>query len=167
MVMGKVLEKSWLTKKKIGVFDSKPDMYDREYYEANRERINARHRENYAKHRDVWNAKRRSGYLRKRECLLKKQREDRAPCPLCHLTFRRSYVPRHILLRHKVDSMPSGSRTVFAACPDELVQDCDISQPASESRHMSHMLPSRVLLQVGVASCRTAPNSAEYFSIIE
>ena len=28
-------------------------MYDRDYYEANRERINQQHRENYVKHRDT------------------------------------------------------------------------------------------------------------------
>ena len=142
-------------------------MYDREYYEVNRERINARHRENYAKHRDVWNAKRRSGYLRKREGLLKKQREDRAPCPLCHLTCRRSYVTRHVLLRHKVNCMPTGDRTVFATCPAELLQGCDVSHPASKSHRMSPMLPSRVLLHMDAATCRTAPNSAECSSIIE
>ena len=32
-------------------------MYDRDYYQANREHINQQHRENYAKHRDEHNAK--------------------------------------------------------------------------------------------------------------
>ena len=76
-------------------------MYDREYHEANRERINQRHRENYMKHQESRNARRHEDYQCKREEILKKQKEDRAQCPLCHLTFRRVYVPRHMMLRHE------------------------------------------------------------------
>ena len=61
-------------------------MYDRAYHEANRERINQKHRENYLKHREERNARRRAEYQLQRERILQKQKEDRAPCPLCHLT---------------------------------------------------------------------------------
>ena len=71
-------------------------MYDRDYYQANREHINQQHRENYAKHRDEHNAKRRAQYHEKRCDILLKQKQDRAPCPLCNLTFRRVYIPTHI-----------------------------------------------------------------------
>jgi rubrerythrin len=78
-------------------------MYDRDYYEANRERINRQHRENYAKHRDARNAKRRVQYHERRCDILLKQKHDRAPCPLCHLTFRRIYLPIHTSRRHPAE----------------------------------------------------------------
>ena len=56
-------------------------MYDRAYHEANRERINQKHRENYLKHREERNARRRAEYQLQRERILQKQKEDRAPCP--------------------------------------------------------------------------------------
>ena len=77
-------------------------MYDRAYHEANREKINQKHRENYLKHRVERNAQRRAYYQLQRENILQKQKEDRAPCPLCQLTFRRVYVPQHIARRHGV-----------------------------------------------------------------
>ena len=82
-------------------------MYDRAYHEANRERINQKHRENYLKHREERNARRRAEYQLQRETILQKQKEDRAPCPLCHLTFRRTYVLQHIALRHQTSNLQS------------------------------------------------------------
>ena len=41
------------------------------------------------------------------ERILQKQKEDRAPCPLCHLTFRRTYVRQHIALRHQTSNLQS------------------------------------------------------------
>ncbi len=75
-------------------------MYNRGYYEANRDRINQRHRDNYTKHRERRNARRREEYQHNRESILQRQKTDRVTCPLCHLTFRRLYVPRHVALRH-------------------------------------------------------------------
>ena len=75
-------------------------MYDRAYYEANRERINQNNRECHARHRELRNAKRRAGYAMRREVILEKQKADRMPCPFCRLTFRRVYVPKHVQLRH-------------------------------------------------------------------
>ena len=82
-------------------------MYDRVYHEANRERINQKHRESYLKHREERNARRRAEYQLQRERILQKQKEDRAPCPLCHLTFRRAYVRQHIALRHQISNVQS------------------------------------------------------------
>ena len=65
-------------------------MYDRAYHEANRERINQKHRENYLKHREERNARRRAEYQLQRERILQKQKEDRAPCPLAPGTVRAS-----------------------------------------------------------------------------
>ena len=93
----------WLTSKKnIGYMLNKYLMYDRDYYQANREHINQQHRENYAKHRDEYNAKRRAQYHERRCDILLKQKQDRAPCPLCNLTFRRVYIPIHVSRRHSV-----------------------------------------------------------------
>ena len=93
----------WLTSKKnIGYMLNKYLMYDRDYYQANREHINQQHQKNYAKHRDEHNAKRRAQYHEKRCDILLKQKQDRAPCPLCNLTFRRVYIPIHVSRRHSV-----------------------------------------------------------------
>lgn len=75
-------------------------MYDRAYYEANREHINRQHRENYATNREARNARRRMLYQERRSDILLKQKHDRAPCPLCNLTFRRAYIPIHVSRRH-------------------------------------------------------------------
>ena len=48
-------------------------MYDRDYYQANREHINQQHQKNYAKHRDEYNAKRRAQYHERRCDILLKQ----------------------------------------------------------------------------------------------
>ena len=102
-----VVEKAFSgrVEKIFGIGKLRGTMYDRAYHEANRERINQRHRDNYVKHRDVRNAKRRAEYQLQREQILQKQKEDRAPCPLCHLMFRRVYVPRHISLRHNLSNV--------------------------------------------------------------
>ena len=45
-------------------------------------------------------ATRRAQYQEQRCDILLKQKHDRAPCPLCNLTFRRVYIPRHMARRH-------------------------------------------------------------------
>ena len=55
-------------------------MYDRAYHEANRERINQKHRENYLKHREERNARRRAEYQLQRETILQKQKLRHVHC---------------------------------------------------------------------------------------
>ena len=94
----------WLTSEKNirYMLNTSIVMYDRDYYQANREHINQQHQKNYAKHRDAYNAKRRAQYHERRCDILLKQKQDRAPCPLCNLTFRRVYIPIHVSRRHSV-----------------------------------------------------------------
>ena len=75
-------------------------MYDRRYYETHRERINQKQREQHTLHREARNERRRTQYQQQRSNILLKQQQDRAPCPLCQLTFRRLYIPTHISRRH-------------------------------------------------------------------
>ena len=70
--------------------------YTKEYQEANREIINKKRREKYD--RDA----RKAYYDRTRVEMLQRGKEDRAHCPLCGLEFRRLYIPRHIVTRHKM-----------------------------------------------------------------
>ena len=42
------------------------------------------------------NEKRREKYASSREKILKKQKEDREMCPICNLSFRRLYLPKHM-----------------------------------------------------------------------
>ena len=44
----------------------------------------------------------RNSYHEKRCDILLKKKQDRAPCPLCNLTFRRVYIPIHVSRRHPV-----------------------------------------------------------------
>jgi len=67
-----------------------------EYVEANRESINLKRRNRYN------SEQRRAEYQEKRETILKRGREDRSNCPLCGLDFRRLYIKRHIVTRHKL-----------------------------------------------------------------
>ena len=76
-------------------------MYNKDWYEANRDRINEKRRIQYAEDSNGINEKRRREYIAQREQILQRQREDRKECPLCHLTFRRSYLGRHVATRHK------------------------------------------------------------------
>ena len=68
-----------------------------EYIEANRETINLKRRQRY--NTDY----RKAEYQEKREEILRKGKEDRANCPLCNLDFRRLYIRKHIVTRHKTN----------------------------------------------------------------
>lgn len=71
--------------------------YQRKYFEANRDKINERRRANYN------SEKRIEEYTLNKEEILRKGREDRALCPFCKLDFRRPYIRRHIVTRHKIE----------------------------------------------------------------
>ena len=74
--------------------------YNKAYYQANRERICLQSRERYMRDREIRNAMRRAKYQVERRRLLDLQKADRTACPLCGLTFRRRYMPRHLSTRH-------------------------------------------------------------------
>jgi len=76
-------------------------VYDADYYESNKPHIRRQYRRYYASNAPRLNAGRRTRYAEAREVRLAKARHDRAPCPLCGLTFRRLYIPKHIELRHE------------------------------------------------------------------
>lgn len=61
-----------------------------------REEVNERRRKRYC------SETRRELYQKKREEILESGKADRARCPMCQLDFRRLYIPRHIVTRHKV-----------------------------------------------------------------
>ena len=50
--------------------------------------------------------KRKVRYQRTRLEVLRKGKEDRAECPLCGLDFRRLYIKKHIVTRHKIPDVP-------------------------------------------------------------
>lgn len=70
--------------------------YSEEYLETHRETINKKRREAYV------SADRKADYRAKREAILSAGKEDRANCPLCGLDFRRLYIPKHVVTRHKM-----------------------------------------------------------------
>ena len=74
--------------------------YSRAWYALNRERILAARRQRYDTVKEQANRARRSHYARHNESILKRQRQDRAQCPCCKLSFRRLYLPQHIRRRH-------------------------------------------------------------------
>lgn len=69
--------------------------YSTAYLEANRETINYKRRTKYS------SVDRKAEYREKRLDILKQGKEDRAICPLCGLDFRRLYIKKHIMTRHK------------------------------------------------------------------
>jgi hypothetical protein len=71
-----------------------------EYIEANREEINLKRRKRYN------SESRKADYQLKRCEILQKGREDRANCPLCGLDFRRLYIRKHLITRHKLAELP-------------------------------------------------------------
>ena len=71
--------------------------YTQKYVEANREKINEKRRAKYSPE------SRKAEYAETREETLKRGKEDRATCPLCNLDFRRLYIRKHILTRHKTN----------------------------------------------------------------
>ena len=70
--------------------------YTREYVETNREKINGNRRVKYSPQN------RKAEYQQNREDILKRGKEDRSNCPLCGLDFRRLYIPKHVVTRHKI-----------------------------------------------------------------
>ena len=62
--------------------------------------INENRRMNYS------SEKRREVYERTRVEVLQKLKEDRAPCPLCGLDFRRLYIRKHLVTRHRLTEVP-------------------------------------------------------------
>jgi hypothetical protein len=74
--------------------------YTREYVEANREKINEKRRVKYSTEH------RKAEYQEKREEILRKGKEDRSNCPLCGLDFRRLYIKKHLITRHKLTELP-------------------------------------------------------------
>lgn len=71
--------------------------YTEKYAEANREKINEKRRDKYS------SELRKAEYAAKRQDILQRGKEDRATCPLCNLDFRRLYIKKHIITRHKID----------------------------------------------------------------
>ena len=70
--------------------------YSQKYFQLNQNRINA-------KRRDKYNSERRKAkYQENREQILLKLRQDRCLCPLCGLEYRRLYIKRHLIGRHKI-----------------------------------------------------------------
>lgn len=76
--------------------------YTRKYADANRDLINEKRRAKYS------TIDRKLEYKQHREEILRKGKEDRMPCPLCGLDFRRLYIKKHILTRHKLTVLPDG-----------------------------------------------------------
>ena len=70
--------------------------YTKKYLESNRDFINAKRRAKYS------SEFRKQEYADKRDLILQKGKEDRALCPYCKLDFRRLYIPKHIVTRHKI-----------------------------------------------------------------
>ena len=69
--------------------------YSKKYMDENQELINQKRRDAYAPRN------RKMEYQKNRLCILEAQKKDRAICPLCNLSFRRLYIPKHIETRHK------------------------------------------------------------------
>jgi hypothetical protein len=84
------------------------------YLEANREKINERKRNKYS------SELRKAEYAETREVILKKGKEDRAICPLCNLDFRRLYIKKHIITRHKID--PPENLKELICVPIQIVE---------------------------------------------
>lgn len=84
-----------------------------EYIETNRETINLKRRQKY--NTEI----RKAEYQEKREGILQKGKEDRALCPLCGLDFRRLYIKRHIVTRHKcnpAEGLEAGLKRCVEIC---------------------------------------------------
>jgi len=80
--------------------------YTRAYVEAHRGTINEKRRIKYSTER------RKEEYKNKREEILQRGKEDRAICPLCGLSFRRLYIPKHIVTRHKCEPPEDLNETI-------------------------------------------------------
>ena len=60
------------------------------------ETVNGRRRHHYD------SEGRRQSYLKHRDATLRRLRDDRARCPLCHMDYRRLYLPQHMARRHNI-----------------------------------------------------------------
>ena len=73
-----------------------------EYIEANREIINFKRRKRYC------SETRKADYKHKRDEISQKGKLDVKPCPICKIDYRRTYLKKHMINRHKMseDELP-------------------------------------------------------------
>ncbi len=90
--------------------------YTRKYVEANREKINEKRRDKYSAEL------RKAEYQMKREEILQKGKDDRAICPLCGLDFRRLYIKKHVVTRHKLSTPPENLNELIKCVPIQTVE---------------------------------------------
>ena len=77
------------------------DMYNKEWYHANKDRINEKRRLEYARASDAIKEERHEKYMMGRDRVLNRRKHDREECPMCRLTFCRRYLEKHIATRHQ------------------------------------------------------------------
>ena len=64
---------------------------------------NDRHKRFREKHGERLREMKRQKYQENREAILQKGRNDKQECPICKIEYRRLYLKRHLLSRHKFD----------------------------------------------------------------
>jgi hypothetical protein len=65
------------------------------YLDENREILNEKRRARYS------SEERKLDYQKNRIQILEKKKNDREPCPMCGLMYRRAYITTHIKTRHE------------------------------------------------------------------
>lgn len=76
--------------------------YTKKYLEVNREIINLKRREKYS------SDARKADYKLKRDEISQKGKLDVKSCPICQINYRRTYLKKHMINRHKLseDELP-------------------------------------------------------------
>ena len=76
---------------------------DQRYRLKNRDLLLQKASAYHQKNKEEINAKKMRLYYENKDAILEKQKADRVECPICKIEYRRLYLKRHLLTRHKLD----------------------------------------------------------------
>jgi hypothetical protein len=76
---------------------------DQRYRLKNPEKVKQSNYNYHVANRDVINVKKKMLYQQTRVARLEKEKKDVRACPVCEINFRRLYLKKHLLHRHKFD----------------------------------------------------------------
>ena len=114
---------------------------DHKYRQRHPEKVRESAKRHYAAHREAYAIKRRERYLNQRTAILERMKNDRVECPFCaNITFHRTYLPKHIKNRHKLDPTEVLTKEFCRRSNSQSPQDDDASRdvPCTDDAAQDH-----------------------------
>ena len=87
-------------------------VYTKKYFEENRDSINTKRRSKYS------SVVRKADYQKNKDVISQLGKEDVKQCPICTIDFRRTYLRKHMLNRHKLSENQLPTNLCLKITPD-------------------------------------------------